>query len=132
MQSLHSGLLKRGMQVRIPVVPKFHNAQEGLQDRLILVIATRRAERHHRRIALEDQARRERVARTCTWTNLIGSFLVQPKLLAANAHADARVTEDHGTWYPPTTRSDVEDVAVFVDDGNVRGLLRHPRGVLPE
>ena len=43
-QRLHARPLERGMQVRIPVVPELDDAEERLQDRLILVVAARRAD----------------------------------------------------------------------------------------
>src|SRR4029453_18140659 len=109
MQCLYTGPFERGMQVRIPVVPELHHTQERLQDRLILVITTRRAERHHRRVTLEDQTRRQRVARARVRANLVRSRLVQPELFTANAHADARITENHRAWHPATTRGHIED-----------------------
>jgi hypothetical protein len=38
--------------------------------------------------------------------NLVGLGLIQPELFTADAHADAGVTEDHGTANPSATRED--------------------------
>jgi len=45
MQRLHARRLERFVQVRIPIVPKLHDVQERLQNRLILIVATGRTDR---------------------------------------------------------------------------------------
>ena len=64
-------------------------AEERLQDRLILVVATGRPEAHQRRVAPEDDARRQRVARTRTRPQLIGHRLVEPELLSPRGEPHA-------------------------------------------
>ena len=100
----------------IPAIPELDDVEERLQDRLVLVVAAGRAQRHQRLAVLEHQARRQRVARPRPRPDLVGAGLVEPELLAAHAHADAGVAEDHRAGHPAAARRGVEDVAGLVDD----------------
>src|SRR5690349_19135163 len=63
MHRLHAWPREGGMEVWIPVVPELDDIEERLQDRLLLVVAAGSADRHERLAVLENQARRQRVAR---------------------------------------------------------------------
>ena len=131
-QRLHARALERAVQVRIPVVPELDDAQERLEDRLLLIVAARRADAHHRHVALEDDARCQRVARAGAGAELVRPRLVEPELLAADAHADAGVAEDDGAVDPAAARRHIEDVAVLVDHRDVRRVLHDAGGIQSE
>ena len=63
--------------------------------------------------------------------NLVRAGRVEEELLAAHAHADAGVAENDGARDPAAARRGVEDVAVLVDDGDVRRVLADAGGVEP-
>src|SRR6266540_4575125 len=126
-QRLHTRPLECRVKIRIPRVPELDGAQERLENRLILVVAAGSADGHHRLIAFEHETRRERIAGASAWAQLIRSRLVQPELLAADAHADAGLAENDRAVDPATAWRDVEDVAVFVDDGDMSRVLHHAR-----
>ncbi len=81
------------------------------------------ADRHEGLAVAQHDARRERVARSRARPQLRRARLVEPELLAAHAHADPGIAEDHGAADPAAARRRVEDVAVLIDDGDVGGVL---------
>src|SRR2546425_5927643 len=93
-QRLHPRPLERRVQIRIPVGPEFHDVEECLQDGLVLIVPSRRADRHERFAVPEDDAWRQRVARPGPRPQLCGACLVEPELLAPHAHTDSRLTKD--------------------------------------
>src|SRR5215469_12070792 len=132
MPSLHTGPLEGGVQVGVPVVPEIDHAEQGLEDRLLLVIPAGGADGHDGYVAFKDHARSERVAWAGVRTDLVGLRLIQPELLAADAHADSRVAEDHGAGNPSARRCGVEEIAVLIDDGYMRGVFGDAAGVATE
>ena len=123
MQCLDPRPFKGFVQVGIPSRPKLDNIEEGLQNRLVLIVAARCAQGHERLSVLQYDARRQGVPRARSGTQLRGAFRIQPELFTADAHADASVTQNHGAGNPAAARRAVEDVAVLVDDGDVGGVL---------
>src|SRR5690348_10834267 len=123
MRRLHARALERLVQVRVPVAPEFDDAEKRLQNGLLLIVPAWGSKRHHRRVALEDETRRQRVPWSRARANLIRAGLVEPELLAAHAHADAGVAENHGAGDPAAARRGIEEIAVAVDDRDVRGVL---------
>src|SRR5262249_16379482 len=126
-QSLDSRPLKSLVQVGVPIRPELHHIEEGLDDSLLLVIATWRPDGHERLAIPQHDTRCQRVSWPGAWPKLRGARLVEPKLLAANTHSDARVAKDDRTSDPATARRAVEDVAVLVDDGDVGCVLGRTR-----
>ena len=129
MPRLHAGALEGGVQIWIPVAPEIHHTQQGLQYRLVLVVAAGRAQSHHRYIALEDHAGGKRVARPGMRTNLVCLGLVEPELLSADTHADARFAQNHCAGNPAAAGRYVEDIAFFIDNCHVRGVFRYAGGI---
>ena len=116
------------MQVRVPLRPELDDVQQALKNGLFLVVAPGCADRHERLAVLQHDARRQRVARPRARTQLGRARLVEPERLSANAHHDARGSEDDGRREPGTARCAVEHIAVAVDDRNMRRVLDDPGG----
>src|SRR5258706_11838902 len=123
MQRLEAGPLESLVQVRVPVGPELNNGEECLQDCLVLVVTTRGTQRHERLAVTAHDTWCQRVARARTWPQLCSARLVEPKLLAADAHANASVTEDDSTGNPAAARRAIEDVAGPIDDCDVGSVL---------
>src|SRR6266478_7054251 len=123
MQRLDARPFERLVEVRIPVGPELYDVEKRLQDRLVLVVASGRADRHEGRAVAQHDAWRQRVARPRPRAQLGGAGFVEPELLAAHAHADPRLAEDDGPADPAAAGRRVEDVAVAVDNGDVGGVL---------
>src|SRR5262245_33831892 len=117
------------MQVRIPVIPEVDDAEKGLQNRLVLIVAARRADSHHRGITLEDETRRQRVTRLRSWPDLGCASRFEPELLTADTHPDSGIFKDDGAIDPSSTWSDIENISIFIDDGHVRRVFRNSGGV---
>src|SRR5262249_36228738 len=115
MQRLDPRPLERLVQVRVPVGPELHHIEKRLQDSLALVVAAWRADRHEGLTVPQHNAWRQRVARPRPRAQLGGAGFVEPELLAAYAHADPGVAEDHSAADPAAARCRVEDVAIAVD-----------------
>src|SRR5229473_7764580 len=124
MQRLDARPFERLVEVRIPVGPELHDIEKRLQDRLVLVVAAGRADRHEGLTVAQHDAWRQRIAWPRPRAQLGGTGFVEPELLAAYAHADPGVAQDHSAADPAAARCRVEDVAVAVDDGDVGGVLR--------
>ena len=80
-------------------------------------------ERHERLAVTAHDTRCQCVARARTWPQLRSARLVEPKLLAADAHADASITEDDSTGNPTPARRTIKDVAGPVDDRDMGSVL---------
>src|SRR5689334_20908639 len=73
MQRLYARPSERLVQIRIPLGPEFHDVQEGLKDRLLLVVAARRAEGQKRLALAEHDRRRQGITRTRSRPELSGT-----------------------------------------------------------
>src|SRR5262245_5018718 len=111
---LDARTLEGAVQVGIPRVPELDRAQERLENGLLLVVTAGTAKREQRRAVLEDEARRQRVARTRMRPDLVGPRRVEEELLTAHAHADTGIAQDAAARDPAAARRGIEYVAVLV------------------
>src|SRR5437870_11301066 len=104
------------MEVGIPIAPELDNIEECLKDRLILIVAARSSQRHHRLSVFEDDAGCQRVTRSRARPQLRGARRIEPELLASHAHADAGITKNDGAADPAAAGRTVEYIAGAVND----------------
>src|ERR1041384_8519678 len=81
------------VQIGIPCRPEFDDIEECLQNRLVLIVAAGRSQRHERLAVLQNNAWRQCVTRSSAWMQLRGTIRIEPEMLSANAHPDAGISD---------------------------------------